>query len=223
VFSNDTVVLGRSNDTVVIGAGIKDASNAKLQVTGYIKATSPELADNSTLVATTAFVKAALAANGSFVPTNYLGYNTPTVQQPRVGVGYETGLVADVTDTLNHLFMYAGSGKAAIVAATITPEGDTAILDLTTAAAFRVTLNAHVTHITFTNASGRAGSMRYITIVLRQGTGVNLVEWPSNIRWSYNQEPVLAYEKDYEDVVTLVKFGTDGYWYGFFIGSGFHV
>ena len=113
-------------------------------------------------------------------------------------------------------------GKGYIVA-TVTPEGDTAILDLTTAAAFRVTLNAHVTHITFTNASGTAGSMRYITLVLRQGTGVNLVEWPSNVRWSYNQQPVLAYEKDYEDVVTLVNFGTDEYWYGFLAGGEFHV
>ena len=130
------------------------------------------------------------------------------------------GSLVDVV-ALHHISESLPLGKG-YIAATVTPEGDTAILDLTTAAAFRVTLNAPTTHITFTNESGTAGSMRYITLVLRQGTGVNLVEWPSNVRWSYNQQPVLAYEKDYEDVVTLVNFGTDGYWYGFLTGGGFH-
>ena len=105
----------------------------------------------------------------------------------------------------------------------ITPAGDTAILDLAKATVFRVTLNTHITQIVFTNASGEEGSTRHVTLILRQGTGVNLVSWPENVRWSYGHPPVLSYEKDDEDCITLVNFGTDEYWYGFLTGGGFHV
>jgi hypothetical protein len=105
----------------------------------------------------------------------------------------------------------------------ITPAGDTAILDLAKATVFRVTLNTHITQIVFTNASGEEGSSRYATLILRQGTGVNLVEWPENVRWSYGHPPVLSYEKDVEDCITLVNFGTDAHWYGFLTGGWIHV
>ena len=105
----------------------------------------------------------------------------------------------------------------------ITPAGDTAILDLAKATVFRVTLNTHITQIVFTNASGEEGSSRYATLILRQGTGVNLVSWPENVRWSYGHPPVLSYEKDGEDCITLVNFGTDAHWYGFLTGGWIHV
>lgn len=105
----------------------------------------------------------------------------------------------------------------------ITPAGDTAILDLAKATVFRVTLNTHITQIVFTNASGEEGSTRHVTLILRQGTGVNLASWPENIRWAYGHLPVLSYEKDAEDYITLVRFGADAHWYGFLIGGWFHV
>ena len=105
----------------------------------------------------------------------------------------------------------------------ITPAGDTAILDLAKATVFRVTLNTHITQIVFTNASGEEGSSRYATLILRQGTGVNLVSWPENVRWSYGHPPVLSYEKDGEDCITFVNFGTDAHWYGFLTGGWIHV
>lgn len=109
------------------------------------------------------------------------------------------------------------------VSESITPAGDTAILDLAKATVFRVTLNTHITQIVFTNASGEEGSSRYATLILRQGTGVNLVSWPENVRWSYGHPPVLSYEKDGEDCITLVNFGTDAHWYGFLTGGWIHV
>ncbi len=109
------------------------------------------------------------------------------------------------------------------VSESITPVGDTAILDLASATLFRVTLNAHITQIGFTNASGEEGSSRSVTLVLRQGTGVNLVSWSENIRWAYGHLPVLSYEKDAEDYITLVRFGADAHWYGFLTGGWFHV
>ena len=110
-----------------------------------------------------------------------------------------------------------------VVSESITPAGDAAILDLASATVFRVTLNAHITQIVFTNASGEEGSTRHVTLILRQGTGVNLVSWPENIRWAYGHLPVLSYEKDAEDYITLVRFGADAHWYGFLTGGWFHV
>lgn len=109
------------------------------------------------------------------------------------------------------------------VSISITPAGDAAILDLASATVFRVTLNAHITQIAFTNASGEEGSSRSVTLILRQGTGVNLASWPENIRWAYGHLPVLSYEKDAEDYITLVRFGADAHWYGFLTGGWFHV
>lgn len=117
----------------------------------------------------------------------------------------------------------SAANKTGYVSESITPAGDTAILDLAKATVFRVTLNTHITQIVFTNASGEEGSSRYATLILRQGTGVNLVSWPENVRWSYGHPPVLSYEKDGEDCITLVNFGTDAHWYGFLAGGGFHV
>ena len=110
-----------------------------------------------------------------------------------------------------------------VVSESITPAGDAAILDLASATVFRVTLNAHITQIVFTNASGEEGSTRHVTLILRQGTGVNLASWPENIRWAYGHLPVLSYEKDAEDYITLVRFGADAHWYGFLTGGWFHV
>ena len=117
----------------------------------------------------------------------------------------------------------SAANKTGYVSESITPAGDTAILDLAKATVFRVTLNTHITQIVFTNASGEEGSSRYATLILRQGTGVNLVSWPENVRWSYGHPPVLSYEKDGEDCITLMNFGTDGYWYGFLTGGWIHV
>ena len=118
---------------------------------------------------------------------------------------------------------WADEAKRIADSESITPAGDTAILDLAKATVFRVTLNTHITQIVFTNASGEEGSSRYATLILRQGTGVNLVSWPENVRWSYGHPPVLSYEKDGEDCITLMNFGTDGYWYGFLTGGWIHV
>lgn len=128
---------------------------------------------------------------------------------------HEVKTIAEVVESLP-----LGNGYVSV---SITPVGDTAILDLTKATVFRITLNTHITDIVLTNASGVEGSTRYATLLLRQGSGVNLVSWPKSIRWSYGQPPVLSYEKDCEDCITLVNFGTDAHWYGFLTGGWIHV
>jgi hypothetical protein len=56
VTTSNTVVLGRTTDVTVIGASSDDLSGNKLQVSGTVSATTPTNGDNSTKVATTAFV-----------------------------------------------------------------------------------------------------------------------------------------------------------------------
>lgn len=162
---------------------------------------------------------------GGTIPVG--GYIIPAGSTPATAGGVGVGAWIDRTDVtlrseINVVVKRFASGNG-YVSESITPAGDTAILDLAKATVFRVTLNTHITQIVFTNASGEEGSSRYATLILRQGTGVNLVSWPENVRWSYGHSPVLSYEKDVEDCITLVNFGTDAHWYGFLTGGWIHV
>lgn len=60
---------------------------------------------------------------------------------------------------------------------------------------------------------------RQVTMIIEQGTGANLANWPSTIRWSRNRIPVLSLEKGRMDVVTLMTYDQGINWFGFFNGG----
>ena len=70
VGSSNTLVLGRTMDTVVIGATATAFTDAHLEVAGYIRANTAAVGENSTIVATTAYVQNELAA---YTPASQLG------------------------------------------------------------------------------------------------------------------------------------------------------
>lgn len=65
------------------------------------------------------------------------------------------------------------------------------------------------------------GIVRQVFIKLKQGTGINRVNWPSNIRWTYNREPVLSFELGYCDIITLTTLDDGLTWLGSYDGGWF--
>lgn len=85
---------------------------------------------------------------------------------------------------------------------------------------FEVTLNEPSTALTISNPPTSANQIKQLTLLLTQGTGSNVVTWPSTIAWSQGMAPVLSYTKGQRDMITLLYMGS-GNWLGFYSGSGF--
>ncbi|WP_375752510.1 hypothetical protein [Enterobacter roggenkampii] len=79
---------------------------------------------------------------------------------------------------------------------------------------FKATLTAPVTQLSVINASGSNLNSQTITMLLTQGTGVNKISWPSNVKWSYGREPVLTFTKDSIDVIQFLSIDGGSTWYG---------
>ena len=62
---------------------------------------------------------------------------------------------------------------------------------------------------------------RQVTLILKQGAGSNLVTWDPKIKWAGDMPPVLSYDINREDVVTILFLGDDTKAYGFFNGASF--
>lgn len=90
---------------------------------------------------------------------------------------------------------------------------------------FAVTLNQPSCAITFLNQAVPPGIYWEFYILLIQGTGANVVTWPSNVLWEYNRTPALSYTAGYADVIKLVSnpVGSSQSWLGFYAGSWFNV
>ena len=72
-----------------------------------------------------------------------------------------------------------------------------------------------------TIAIGSAPTEVYsITILLTQQTGSNLVNWGSNVKWSYNRPVVLSYEIGEKDIISLETYDKGVTWYGALIRAG---
>lgn len=89
--------------------------------------------------------------------------------------------------------------------------------------AFDLTLTAPECALSLLNAQVPAGYSRAITLTLRQGSGANKVQWPSNIVWAYNRQPVLSYVPGAYDLVTLVYDPIAHNWRGMVDGGWFNV
>lgn len=98
---------------------------------------------------------------------------------------------------------------------------DTLSLDVSQASEFIITLSAITCALTFSGALSEDNITQQITLVLTQGTGVNKVVWPDNVRWQHDHIPVLSYTEGNTDVVTLVTWDNGVSWLGFYSGTGF--
>lgn len=97
----------------------------------------------------------------------------------------------------------------------------TVVVDVSQGAVLSLTLTVPDTTLTIATPTLAANKSSYCSLILKQGTGANKVTWPNNIKWPHGRAPVLAYELDAEDVITLMTVGTSGVWYGFVGGSWF--
>lgn len=83
----------------------------------------------------------------------------------------------------------------------------------------QITLKQPITEI-LVGIPTTLGTYRTIVLLLKQGTGANLVEWGSNIHFQSGNAPLLSYDVDSVDIVRLVSDpAVSGRWYGFFDGA----
>lgn len=94
-------------------------------------------------------------------------------------------------------------------------------LDVSYATEFIISLTATTCAVTFTGTLAESNTSQQITLVLTQGTGVNKVAWPDNVRWQNNHTPVLSYTAGKTDVITLLTYDNGTTWLGFYSGAGF--
>ena len=109
---------------------------------------------------------------------------------------------------------------------TVNAAGPAVALDidpLRRVSAFDITLTAPECALSLLNAQVPAGYSRAITLTLRQGSGANKVQWPSNVVWAYNRQPVLSYVPGAYDLVTLVYDPIAHNWRGMVDGGWFNV
>lgn len=65
------------------------------------------------------------------------------------------------------------------------------------------------------------GQSRQYTIILNQGVGSRMVVWPDTIRWADGRKPVLSFDPNAEDVISILHVGGLPYFFGFFNGGSF--
>jgi trimeric autotransporter adhesin len=110
VSTNNTVVLGRTSDTVVIGATGNDASGNKLQVTGSIKATAFNTSSDRRLKnSITQLDSSNLLAQLQQLNAYHYRFNSDPTGQIRYGV-----IAQEVATLFPHAVSYDGQGLMAV-------------------------------------------------------------------------------------------------------------
>lgn len=110
-----------------------------------------------------------------------------------------------------------GSSDAIVNLGNVT---STATINPSLAGSFLLKLTAGQCVLTITNPSPSPSTSQSMIISLEQGTGANIVAWPSNIKWSYGREPVLSYKPGAKDIFQLITFDNGTYWIGSLIAAG---
>lgn len=96
----------------------------------------------------------------------------------------------------------------------------TATCNLTLGDSFLANLTAGQCVVGITNPSTAQGVSQTFTLSLTQGTGANLVSWPSNIKWNYGRLPVLSYKTGVRDIFQFVTYDGGNTWFGSLIMAG---
>lgn len=97
---------------------------------------------------------------------------------------------------------------------------DTIAVDLTQGDTFLVNLTGGQATMTITNPSDAVRTSQMFTMALTQGTGANLVAWPSNVKWSYGRAPVLSYKQGVRDIFQFVTYDHGTNWFGTLVMAG---
>lgn len=85
---------------------------------------------------------------------------------------------------------------------------------------YHITLAEAVTTIIM-DSTVPAGQSRQYTIILNQGVGSRKIALPDTIRWADGREPVLSFDPNAEDVISILHVGGLPYFFGFFNGGSF--
>uniref|UniRef100_A0AAU8GF06 Tail fiber protein n=1 Tax=Salmonella phage vB_SEnST11_KE23 TaxID=3161174 RepID=A0AAU8GF06_9CAUD len=96
----------------------------------------------------------------------------------------------------------------------------TATCDLNRGDSFVANLTGGQCVIIITNPSTAQNVSQSFTLSLTQGTGANLVSWPSNIKWNYGRVPVLSYKTGVRDIFQFVTYDGGNSWFGSLVMAG---
>lgn len=93
-------------------------------------------------------------------------------------------------------------------------------LDITQASMFRTTLVDLNTNLVVKGQAGQ-GLAKIVNLIINQGAGARKINWPKNIKWANDREPVLSYEPNKEDTIVLFHCELDDLYYGVANGGTF--
>lgn len=60
-------------------------------------------------------------------------------------------------------------------------------------------------------------------LYVKQGTGSNLIVWPSSVKWGIGHSPILSQGVNKVDIFELMSLDGGQNWLGFYRGGGFDV
>lgn len=100
---------------------------------------------------------------------------------------------------------------------------------MTAGSGLRISTENTVYHITLAEAvttiimdsTVPVGQSRQYTIILNQGVGSRKIALPDTIRWADGRLPVLSFDPNAEDVISILHVGGLPYFFGFFNGGSF--
>lgn len=96
----------------------------------------------------------------------------------------------------------------------------TLALDISSAEYFSATLSSPTCNISFTNIPVTTNVVQNFTIALRQGSGANLVVWPTSVKWSFGRTPVLSYKQGVVDTFEFITYDNGATWVGSMVLAG---
>ncbi len=96
----------------------------------------------------------------------------------------------------------------------------TLALDLSTAEYFSATLSSANCVVSFNNIPVTTNVVQNFVLALRQGSGANLVTWPTSVKWSFGRAPVLSYKQGVTDIFEFVSYDNGTTWTGSLVSAG---
>lgn len=94
-------------------------------------------------------------------------------------------------------------------------------IDASLALTFNLKLTLPSTNLSFILTEEVENTQHETILILEQGTGVNKVVFPPNVKWAYGNDPVLSYIAGAKDMFSFVKIAGDANWYGSVIGGAY--
>ena len=129
--------------------------------------------------------------------------------------GAHAGYIMYVTDAAQAVVKAQELSTTALYKVAEIPSGMPLDIALSTGSLIRITLANPINVATVIGVSDiPSGTARRVTLILNQGTGNRVVNWPANIQWLDGTEPVLKQGANQFDVIILVMISGDTKIYG---------